>query len=289
MFLATTIIALAAIQPSLVFVARFYKPGSAKSQFELYVSDLAGGNRKLLKTTEEPVSVQWVGHDRLLWLSESALWTSKLSPWKPLLVKKSTTLHFERSRDRISAPGMPELIEDFDRTKGLYGFNVETLKVDQMVETPHHTDIDFPEDGDFTIPDPNHDDHPIKGKRFDGFSYFDKGKETKSEWDIFRAWRTDGNSKLWALIGSHTSSSGDINGIMLFEKGKSPRTIFEDGNCFDFWPERSTFAYCTSRDTSNLGKKQVWTSALHVGDWKKGTNKTVLNGVIWVPSVSIRP
>jgi hypothetical protein len=184
---------------------------------------------------------------------------------------------------------MPEMVEDFDRTKGVFILNPSTLKLEPAMETPHHEEIDIPGEEEATIPDPNNPEHPIKGKRYDGFRYWVNGKEEKSEWDMFRAWTSDGGAKLWLGIGSHSSTSGDINGVMLFEKGKKPRTIFEDGNCVDFWTGRSLFVYCTSRDTSALGKKQVYTSELHVGDWKKGNNVTILKGLVWVPSVSIRP
>ena len=289
MLLAPTIFAVIATQPSLAFVARFYKQGATKSQFELYISDLTGKNRKLLRTSDEPGSVQWIGRDRLAWFGDKGLWTSKLSPWKPILLKTTTTLRFGESRYRNTEPGMPEMVEDFDRTNGVFILNPITLKLEPAMETPHHEEIAIPDEDVMTIADPSNPDHPIKGKRYDGFSYWANGKEVKSEWDMFRAWTADGGAKLWLGIGSHSSTSGDINGVMLFEKGKKPRTIFEDANCADFWQGRSLFAYCTSRDTSALGKKQVYTSELHVGDWKKGNNVTILKGLVWVPSVSIRP
>ena len=291
MVLIPAFVLLTSPQPSLAFVARFYKSGSAKSHFELYVSDLSGGNRKMLKTAEEPRAVQWVGHDRLLWVSENALWTSKLSPWKPVLVKKTTTLHFGESRYRDTEPGMPELVEDFDRAKGVFILDPNTLKLEQAVNSPHHQDISIPDSGEIMIKDPNNEDnfHPVKVTRYDGFEYWLNGKPEKSDWGVFRAWYSDNASRLWLSIGSHTSTSGDINGIMLFEKGKKPRMIFENANCVDFWTARGTYAYCTPRDTSTLGKKDVWTSELHVGDWKKGTDRTILKGLVWVPSVSIRP
>jgi hypothetical protein len=289
MIFASTLLAAAATQPSLAFVARFYKTGAAKSKFELYVSEMTGKNRKLLKTTDEPGSVQWIGHDRLAWFGDKGLWTSKLSPWNPILVKKTTTLHFEQSRYRKTEPGMPEMVEDFDRSKGVFILDPKSLKLEPVMETPHHEDINIPDEDSVSIPDPSNPDHPVKAKRFDGFTFWSNGKEETSEWDIFRAWNSDGGSKLWLGTGSHSSSSGDINGLMLFEKGKKPRTIFENANCADFWPSRSRFAYCTSRETSTLGKKEVWTSEMHVGDWIKGTDKTLLKGLVWVPSVSIRP
>ena len=289
MFIATASFVLATPQLSLAFVARFYKGGAAKSRFELYVSDSGGSHQKLLKTTEEPVAVQWIGHDRLAWFSANALYTSKLSPWKPLVVKKTTTLRFGESRYRNTEPGMPVFVEDFDRTKGVFVLNSTSLKIEQAMETPHHTDIPISSEQEAVIPNPSNLDHPIKAKWGEGFSYWEKGKETKSEWDAFRAWTTDNGQRLWINIGSHTSTSGDINGVMLFEKNRNPMTIFEDGNCVDFWPDRSTFAYCTPRETMSLGKKEVWTSELHVGNWRKATNKVILKGLVWVPSVSIRP
>jgi hypothetical protein len=289
MILATASFLIAAApQPTLAFIARFYKSGSAKSKFELYISNLTGGNRKMFSTTDEPVAVQWIGHDRLAWFSENALYTSKLSPWKPTLVKKTKTLHFGESRYRNTEPGMPEFVEDFDRSKGVFILNPTTLKLEQAMETPHHGDIAISDDQVTSISDPSNPGHPIKAKRYDGFTYWENGKETKSDWDAFRAWTSDSGQRLWINIGSHNSTSGDINGLMLFENGKKPITIFDNGNCVDFWPERGAFAYCTPRDTSTLGKKEVWTSELHVGNWKKGANKAILKGLVWVPSVSIR-
>ena len=289
MLLASAIFTVIATQPSLSFVARFYKPGASKSQFELYVSDLTGKNQRMLKTPEEPVAVQWIGRDRLAWFSEKGLWTSKLSPWKPMMVKKTTTLHFESSRNRVTEPGMPEFVEDFDRTKGVFFLNPASLKLEPAMETPNHQEIELTDEKETVVPNPSTTDHPLSLKKFVGFKYWSKGAEQTSEWEPIRAWNSDGGAKLWILIGSHSSMSGDVNGAMLFEKGKQPRILFEDANCIDLWSGRSLFAYCSSRDTSTLGKKQVYTSELHVGDWKKGSNTTILKGIVWVPSVSIRP
>ncbi len=289
MLSAVAVIAFAATQPSLAFVARFYKSGSAKSHFELYVSDLSGGNRKMLKTTEEPSAVQWIGRDRLAWFSEKALYTSKLTPWKPVQVKKTSTLHFEESRYRSSEPGMPEFIEDFDRSKGVFIMNDSTGKLERAFESPRHEEIVLSEEDRMSVPHPNAPDHPLKLLKHEDFTFWDKGKDVPCGWELQRAWNSDAGSKLWLLVGTHSSTSGDLNGIMLFQKGKDMNLLFEDANRFDLFPYRTLYAYCTSRETTSLSKKQVWTSELHVGDWKKGTDKTILKGVVWVPSVSIRP
>lgn len=289
MLVATIFLAPVATPPSLCFVARFYKSGSAKSKFELYVSDLSAGNRKMLPTPEEPVAAQWIGRDRIAWFSEKALWTSKLAPWKPMMVKRTTTLHFGESRYRDTEPGKPIFVEDFDRSKGIFVLDPSTLKVERAMESPHHQEIQLNEEKPTEVPNPSSPEHPLALQMFEEFKYWRGTKEETCEWPPYRAWNTDGGNKLWVLIGTHFSSSGDVNGMMLFEKGRDPRTLFDDGNCVDFWSSRSLFAYCTYRNTSSLGKKQVWTSELHVGDYKKGTNKAVIKGLAWVPSVSIRP
>ena len=295
MILATASFLLSATQPSLAFVARFYKAGNAKSQFELYVSDMQGNNRKVLKTPVEPVAVQWIGHDRLAWFSENALYTSKLSPWKPVLVKKTSTLHFGESRWRHTEPGMPELVEDFDRSKGVFVLDLKSLKLEPAMPTPGHGEYPLPDSKPTKYIDPNDPNHPIivnstkSDEFYEGFEYYVGGKVVKQEWPVYRAWYDDGQNKVWIWYGSHTSTSGNINALMLFQKGKTPKALFDNANAVDFWPARDLYAYCTPRDTSTLGKKEVWTSELHLGDWKKGYDRPILKGLVWAPSVSIRP
>ena len=184
---------------------------------------------------------------------------------------------------------MPELVEDFDRTKGVFTFNPTTLKVEPAMPMPRHQDIVISDEKQTEVPNPSSPDHPISLRKSEGFNYWRGTKEDSCEWPPERVWTSDGGTRLWIQIGSHTSTSGDINGVQLFEKGRDPRTLFDDANCVDFWSGRSVYAFCTPRETSTLSKKEVWTSELHVGDWKKGTDKAILKGLVWVPCVSIRP
>ena len=279
--------AISANQPSLAFVARFYKPGPHKSQFQIFVSDLSGNGRKVLKTPEEPNAVQWIGKDQLVWTAKSGIWTSKLSMWHPMLVKDSKGLNFCESRWRVSQPGHPELQKGQDETKGIFQLNPQKGEIEQIVRTPNHTETALSDDTFTKFDDPNDPDHPISLKKYEGFGFWQDGKMVTNEWSAFRAWSL--GTQLWIYMGSHDSTSGDINGIMLFEKGKKARTIFENANMFDFWRDRAIYAYCSPRTTSKLGKKEVWPSELHIGDWKKGTDRAILKGLVWVPSVSIRP
>lgn len=290
MILAAAVLAATASEPSLAFVARFYKPGTEKSRFELYVSDLQGKNRQLLTSTEEPNFVQWVGRDRLAWTTDTGLWTSKLSPWKPVRVLNSKSLSFTESRMRSTAPGAPEVELQNSETVTTYQINAATGKVTEASRAMLHDEIMLSEDSPVTIDNPSSPDHPLKLQKFQGFEYWTEGRMESSESEPVRAWNTDNNSKLWLLIGTHDSTSGAVNGAMVFEKDKPAKVLFDGANCFDLWPSRSLFAYCTSRTTSQLdGKRQVWTSELHVGDWKKGSHWPVVKGLVWVPSVSLRP
>ncbi len=288
MILAPVALAIAA-KPSLAFVARFYKSGSAKSRMEIYVSDLSGANRKQLATTEEPNFVQWVGHDRLVWNTQKGLWTSKLSPWKPVKVSSDTNLGFQESRYRTWAPGSPSILRDYGEAKGIWNLNPKTLKLEQIVPTPTHDEVTLDDEKKVEVANPSSPEHPISMQKYEEFEYWANGKMNKCEYTPFRAVTSDGGERLWLYVGTHNSTSGAVNSILLFEKGKEPRWLMEDANLFDFWRERAVFAYCTPRETSTLGKLQVWTSALHVGDWKKGTDKAIVKGLVWVPSVSLRP
>lgn len=287
MILAPLVVAIAA-QPQLAFVARFYKPGTQKSRMEIYTSDLTGGNRKRYQTSSEPYFIHWLGKDRLVWVGDKSVWTSKLSPWKPVKVS-SDDWGFQESRHRTFMPGSPIFWKEHDETKGNWILNATTLKLEQAMPDPNHGEIKLSEDTVTSVPNPSNPDHPLQLKMYEEMSYWNQGKDVELDLTPFRAFNTDGGDKLWVVAGTHFSSSGTVTAVLLFEKGKAPRTILDYANQYDFLIERPTFAYCTPRETSALGKKQVWTSELHVGDWRKGTNKTILKGLVWVPSVSIRP
>ncbi|MBI1335069.1 MAG: hypothetical protein GC165_19575 [Armatimonadetes bacterium] len=289
MVLATASFVLAAAQPTLAFIARLYKPGKEKSRFELYVSNLDGSDRKLLRTPETPNFVQWVGTDRLAWFTDSGLYTSKLSPWKPTLVRKAINLGFVESRWKMAEPGVPEIVEDYDRSKGVMTIDPTTVALMPFQEPPSKDDIVLSEAIATDLPNPSSPEHRLKLTCLAPFEYWSNGKAANCDWMALRARTTDSGSKLWVFIGDHDSTTGDVNGVMLFERGKEPKTIFDTANGFDFWPMRPAYAYCTTRELSPLGSVKVWTSELHIGDWTKGSDKAILKGPVWVTSASIRP
>ncbi len=289
MILSSFAFAAIASQPSLAYIARIYKPGAAKSRFEIYVSNLDGTNRKMLTTAEEPHFIQWIGKDRLAWTTDKGVYTSKLSPWKPMFVKDSSNCNFRESRWRTSEPGQPDFMQGFDDSKGYFHLNPQTLQLEAATDPDNPDEYALNDEMATDILNPCDPSHNLSIKKYETFHYWSKGKDVESDYDAMRAIKAEGGKSLWVITGTHDSTTGDTNCLMLFQQGKEPKTIFDDANGFDFWRGRNTYAYCTTRELTKLGSKQVWTSKLRVGDWSKGTNKTLLNGLIWIPSVSIRP
>jgi hypothetical protein len=289
MILAASLFAIIAPEPSLAFVARFYKPGSEKSRFEIYVSDFEGKNRKSLPTTEVPNFVQWIGKNRLAWTSDTGLWTSKLSPWKPVKVLRSANVEFLDSRSRASEPGDPDIEVNTVGAQAFYKMDPSSGKIAATQKAIGHDEIMLTEGSPVTIDNPSSADHPLKLQMYETFEYWNGEKMDTCDGEPVRAWNSDNGAKLWVLVGTHSSSSGAVNEMVLFEKDKAPKKLFADANLFDLWPGRAKYAFTTSRETTPLGKLQVWTSELRMGDWKTGNQWTVVKGLVWVPSASIRP
>lgn len=289
MILSSLAFATVAAQPSLAYIARFYKPGAAKSRFEIYVSNLDGSNQKKLTSTDEPHFIHWIGKDRLAWTTEKGVYTSKLSPWKPALVKNSANYNFRESRWRTSEPGQPDFMQGFDDSKGFFHLNPQSLKLEPTTPTNNPDEYTLSDETTTDVANPCDANHSLSMKKYEAFHYWAKGAEVQSDFDAMRAIKSDGGKSLWVVTGTHDSTTGDTNCLMLFQQGKQPRTIFDNANAFDLWWSRPTFAYCTTRELKSLGGKQVWTSELHVGDWTKGADKTIIKGLVWIPSVSIRP
>jgi hypothetical protein len=282
------VLGLAQVSPySLAYVARFYRMGTAKSRFELYLSNFDGQKRLLLPTKEEPNQAQWLGTNKIAFTTESGLWVGSISKWAPKLIKKGSDIHFKESRWRINEPGNPEVELDYEQTE-CYQIDPKGEKLIATSAAPDEGMIQLG-DSPVEVPNPNEPMKPFVLKQFEGFDYDDEGRKMSSVAEAQYAIAGKNKKEVWIFCGTHSSTSGSINSLYYFKEGESPRILIEDANGFDFWRKRNTFAFCTSRTTTSLGNKKVWSSELHVGDWKKGTKKVIVKGLAWVGSVSIRP
>lgn len=272
-----------AVQPDeLAFVARFYKPGSAKSRYELYVSNREAKQRRLLPMPEEPFRAVWQGKNHLLVETDKHWYVGDVRAWKPVLIKGALDQNLVESRNRAYPPGEPWF--QVDEQPGYLKFDLA-----KRAFVPHPSaksgDIPLNEEGLTEVQDPN--GNTLKLQQFEPFSFLVKGKEVAADYEFQRVWRV--GDSMFMVCGTHSSSSGSVNQVVALLKGQAPRVVIPEANSFDFVASRPLFAYCTPRSTSPLGKIQVWSSELHVGDWRRGTEKAVLSGAIHVTTVSIRP
>lgn len=292
----SALVFLAAAKPDqLAFIARFYKPGKAKSSYHIYLSALDGSKRRQLPFDKDAWRIGWLGKDRLAIVGDEGIYVSALTPWKPKLIQGSKGYGFADSRNRVNPPGKPQLTKDDEPAEAR--INLETLSIEPAMGQPSHTELTGDEDGKYTVTEPN------GGKLIlqvgEPFEYLVKGKAIRCEWSFRRGWESPRRGqlaphRLFIIASDHNSTNGDINMLLLFEKAKQPRTIFDNANAFDFFEERNAFAYCTPRDTLPLNPKDknsklIWASQLHVGDWRKGTDRVILSGAVHAVSVSIRP
>ncbi len=273
----------------LAVVARLYKQGKAKSRFELYLDGQYGGVRRLLPMPVEPFRAVWVSSSELVVQTDRGWYFGNKDKWKPKLIKETGDFNLVESRNRTWKPSEPEFF--VDEQPGYFVFDKKSLKFKEQTGSSAH-DVKLAESGRTTIEEPN--GGKLEVEPFQYFSYKVSGKEVEAENEFQRAWRD--KDRLWVLAGTHSSGSGSVNSILLFEKGKEPRVVIPEANCMDMHESRPYFAYCTPRTTSPLNPKdpssiQVWSSELVVGDWtySTGVRRTVYGGAIHVASVSIRP
>lgn len=272
---------------TLVYVARFYKPGKAKSRFEVYLSSSDGKQKLILPSKEEPNQAQWVGKNQIAFTTSSGIWLGSLEKWAPKLIQKGGEVHFKDSRWRIHEPGNPEVELDYEQTE-YYQIDSQSSKLIVTQATPDEGMIQLGETP-VEVPNPNEPMKPFMLTQFENFDYDIEGKRKTSEYEAQYAVASPNRKEVWIYCGTHSSTSGDVNSLLYLKESERPRMIFSEANSFDFWKKRSIFAYCTTRTTVPFQGKQVWASQLHVGDWKKGTDTTLLKGPVWISSISIRP
>jgi hypothetical protein len=270
-----------ATSPDLLVCARFYNAGKQKSRYALYL--FQSNSKRKLATKSEPIAGQWVTRDRVVWLEEDGLWTSQISPWRPMAIPKTKSAWFVESRYRdLNLQGC---LIDIDEKK--YRLNSETLRLEAYSSQQSELEVSFSEDQPAQVNDLNGGLMTLKS--FENVVVQRNGEAKSTEWEPLRAWYSKDKSKLWLLHGARSSATGSINNLIYFSKGNGYKVIFENANCYDFTENRSSFAFCTARSTSPLGNKRVWSSELHVGDWRAGTQRVLLKGAVHVPSVSLRP
>ena len=266
MILATASFLLSVSQlspPRLAFAARFYKQGKAKSRIELYVSDLGAGHRRLLPTTEVPVNVIWLDTNRLAWFSgyedrNRHYWVSSIRHWAPKLSMEGANRLAIASREAIvPVTGGKEVLPEEGVGEHLTMSNVEDKLPASRV----------------------------------GWLTLKSGQKTwKFENEALHIWKTQNGRRLWVLSGYRPTGFLEIDELSLWEKGLSPRTIFSNAGQYDFREDRDIYAFRTPFITRKLNDgRHVWVTDLHVGNWTRRTEKTVIQGLAEIIAVSVRP
>ena len=278
-----------ASQDRLAVVARFYKPGKAKSRFELYLDGEFGGRKRQLTMPKEPNRAVWVSASSLLVQTDLGWYLGDVKSWKPKLLKDTGDYNVVESKYRSWKPGEPEF--SIDEQPGHFVFDPKASKFKTLNDSKNR-DVPLSEQGPTEIEEPNGGKLSVEPFQF--FSYNIGEAKVDAEYEFQRAWRN--KDRLFVMTGTHSSTSGSVNSLIMFEKEKQPRVLFKEANNFDFHESRGYYAYCTPRTTSPLDPKnsksiQVWSSELVVGNWHSRTipMRRLYMGAVHVSSVSIRP
>jgi hypothetical protein len=267
--------------PELAFIGRFYRPGKEKSTYQLFVSSWDGKSRAIYDTPGNLESVRWVGPNHLAVRNEKGILVGELPNWKPKLIPKSKDFYFTESRWVTTGRGTPQ-VEDLNGNRS-FTIQLDPPAIVPLESAEMRKDLSLDENDSTEVRDP--DGNWLKLTQYEPVTYKDGGRNFFSDWNFIRGWKSGEN--LFLIMGDRTSSTGDLNQIALLEKGKLSRMLFPTANAFDFDPESPFYAYCTPRTTSPLGKIQVWTSELHVGNWQTFERRVMLKGVKHIASVSV--
>ncbi|MEI7575573.1 MAG: hypothetical protein WCK51_01675 [Armatimonadota bacterium] len=285
----SALVLLAAAQPDeLAFVSRFYKPGTASSKLELYLSALDGTKRRRLPLEQLPTRVAWLGKDRLAVQTQVGVYVGSVKNWKPELIDATAYYEISDATSRITAPGTLSLSKYEDGEGAVLNPRTMKLQPIDFSKTPKFLDW---KDDKYTTTDP--DGAPLvleSGKQIvvPGMS-----REDKRQFLFHRGWHsTSGTKRLFLLATAREDqTNGDLKSILILESKKKPRVLFGHVIDFDFWEGRPTFAYCSKEIESPLTPKSsstVTTNELHIGDWIKGTDRKLFAGPVRTISVAIR-
>ncbi|MBS1704602.1 MAG: hypothetical protein JST40_01910 [Armatimonadetes bacterium] len=267
----------------LAIAARFYKAGKAKSKFEICLIKSDGSGLRVLPTTGDVGSVRWVGKDRLAWIKYgdkgSTLWTSRLSPWKPVQIAKGNSIGTEDSYERTAPPGVAAFRID-DR---IVIVDPQSGKTQDWLMGRRESSFPLEESGT----------HEFKGATY---AFNDDGDYGATSIQG-EGWTLEGNrmrarpsaNEVTFYDWDHNSTSGSIQTVWVWDGKAKPKIILECVNSFDYWPGRDIVAATSPRETSSLGKLEVWTSTLSVGYISHPPAKVILKGLVWVANVAVRP
>lgn len=289
--ISALLLAVAAQPDQLALVSRFYKPGAAVSRLEIYLSALDGTKLRRLPLKEVPTRVSWLGNDRLAVLTQVGVYVGSIKSWKPELVDATTYYELSNSENKITPPGTVQLskYEDGDNAV-LNPKSLDLGKIDFSKLSNLLTDTD----GVYSVKEPNGTDLNLEVGKPMSLPGIDPND--KREYLFRRGWKSGQNGERLFLFATSmiNQTNGDLKSVVMLEKNKKPKVLFGHVIDFDFWSQRSSFAYCTREKESLLDPKNkksslVTTNELHIGDWMKGTDRKLFSGPSRTISAAIRP
>ena len=277
-------------KPLVAFVARYYQP-NRRTHEQVYVCDLNGSHvRAVTAGTADCSGVRWAGADRLVWFTEAG---DKITKWTMTWPNGSHT-----SEVLVGEPWhLHDSFADFspehailDKSDTPYEISPSTGKlVDPPVQNPL---------GLIETLGGQSGSGTVKGTAF-AWELKDSKINLSSESKRWELPLADGVNSLlwqpkreilWVREWTHDSTMGGHTSISKVDFAKHElEKVIDDAGRTDFWPDRDLYAYNKPRDLAPIGKKQVWVSPLIIGSQRTGVQKTIVSGLVWVHTMSLRP
>lgn len=274
----------AELRREIAYVIRRYKPGKARSRFEIEISSLDGSRRRVLPTPDPPNEIRWLDHSTLIWSGERGLWKSKLSPWRPRLAiavtpkARAWDVRFTPQADEICNRVREVEVEErpFSWAKG------RITPIPKLTEYDRGRTPDY----EFVIKDrrgkprmlfiPEGADSAVAGA-MNGMSSFCGSLALPR------------NQGIWILARGGMSTAEYMQGLV-WEKpdGKQVARV-EDAYSLDADPRRDAIVYASWMHIAPLGKLSLFMNQLEVCNWKTGAKKVLVAGHVSISAVTVRP
>lgn len=259
----------------IAYVIRRFKPGKARSRFQIEICQVNGERLRRFSVPSEPHSVMWRGRNHLLWGDGSNVYEMTLRAGKTRRLGTGI-LDSEVVRIAFGKPSFTNWNQEHARSY---------LVGDRVTSAPLSWFFNFPEDGNLKF-------LGSKGETREIFDEADDSAVNKSIRGLLNFVSSKVlNDQQGAWIATDSSMAGGrtLLGLTYEEISGKQRLLISEAGSFSGDPYGSVLTFTTRSNIRKLGSLRVFMNELVVMNWRTGKSWVLRSGDMLITSVSMRP
>ncbi len=263
------------LKREIAYVIRRYKPGKARSRFQIEICQVNGERLRRLSVPSEPGRVMWRDRGHLVWDDGSTIFETTLRGGKTRRLATGI-LDSEVVRLAFGKPSFTNWNEDRARSY---------LVGDRVRQAPFSWFYDFPEDGNLQFIGSKGEPRELDGEADDSAV----NKSIRGLLNFVSSKVLNGHKGAWIATDSSMVGGRTLLGLTYEEISGKQRLLLSEAGSFSGDPYGSVLTSTTRSNTRKLGSLRVFMNELVVMNWRTGKSRLLRSGDILVTSVSMRP